>query len=36
MRGWLEGAGASVREVTDLDLEDVFVELLRSSRHALR
>lgn len=36
MRGWFEGAGASVKDVVDLDLEDVFVELLRSSRHAGR
>lgn len=32
MSGYLEGRGASVREIMDLDLEDVFVELLRSSR----
>ena len=36
MRGWFEGVGASVRDVADLDLEEVFVELLRSSRHAER
>ena len=36
MRGWFEGAGARVSDVADLDLEDVFVELLRSSRHARR
>ncbi|HEX6590118.1 MAG TPA: ABC transporter ATP-binding protein [Longimicrobiales bacterium] len=36
MRGWFERTGASVRDVSDLDLEDVFVELLRSSRHAGR
>ncbi len=29
---WFEGAGATVREVVDLDLEEGFVELLRSSR----
>jgi ABC-2 type transport system ATP-binding protein len=29
---YLAGEGASVREVIDLDLEDVFVELLRGSR----
>ena len=33
MRDWFAGVGASVRDVSDLDLEDVFVELLRSSRH---
>ncbi len=32
MRGWLETVGAEVRDVIDLDLEDGFVELLRSSR----
>ena len=32
MRGWFAGVGANVRDVADLDLEDVFVELLRSSR----
>ncbi len=39
VRGWqqpmtqyFEGVGASVREVIDLDLEEGFVELLRSSR----
>jgi ABC-2 type transport system ATP-binding protein len=39
VRGWLPGmqdyltsAGASVREVVDLDLEEGFVEMLRSSR----
>jgi ABC-2 type transport system ATP-binding protein len=29
---WFEGAGATVREIVDLDLEEGFVELLRSSR----
>jgi ABC-2 type transport system ATP-binding protein len=29
---WFEGVGAEVREVVDLDLEEGFVELLRSSR----
>jgi|SRR5687768_3248801 len=33
MRQYFEGVGASVRDVIDLDLEEVFVELLRSSRH---
>jgi ABC-2 type transport system ATP-binding protein len=32
MRGWFAGVGANVRDVADLALEDVFVELLRSSR----
>jgi ABC-2 type transport system ATP-binding protein len=32
MRYQLEGAGASLRGVVDLDLEESFVELLRSSR----
>ena len=32
MRGWFAGVGSNVRDVVDLDLEDVFVELLRSSR----
>ena len=32
MRGWFSGVGSNVRDVTDLALEDVFVELLRSSR----
>ncbi len=32
MRGFLETRGASVREVLDLDLEEGFVELLRSFR----
>ena len=36
MRSWFERTGASVKDVSDLDLEDVFVELLRSSRHAGR
>lgn len=33
MRYWLESAGATLRDVIDLDLEEGFVELLRSSRH---
>jgi ABC-2 type transport system ATP-binding protein len=32
MRGYLEAIGATVRDVVDLDLEEGFVELLRSSR----
>ncbi len=32
MTQYFEGVGASVREVIDLDLEEGFVELLRSSR----
>jgi len=36
MRQYFTGAGATVRDVVDLDLEEVFVELLRSSRHAVR
>lgn len=32
MRGYLEEAGATLRDVTDLDLEEGFVELLRSAR----
>ena len=32
MRGWFAGVGSNVRDVADLALEDVFVELLRSSR----
>jgi ABC-2 type transport system ATP-binding protein len=32
MRQYFEGVGATVRDVIDLDLEEVFVELLRSSR----
>ena len=32
MRSYIEGSGASVREVTDLDLEDGFVEMLRAAR----
>ncbi len=31
-RSWLEGAGATLREVVDLDLEEAFVELLRTAR----
>lgn len=33
MREYFEGVGASVRDVVDLDLEEVFVEFLRSSRN---
>jgi ABC-2 type transport system ATP-binding protein len=32
MRQYFEGVGATVRDVVDLDLEEGFVELLRSSR----
>ncbi len=32
MTSYFEGVGASIREVIDLDLEDGFVELLRSFR----
>ena len=32
MRHYFEGVGATLRDVVDLDLEDSFVELLRSSR----
>ncbi|NJD18884.1 MAG: ABC transporter ATP-binding protein [Gemmatimonadetes bacterium] len=32
MRDWFDTAGVSLRDVVDLDLEDGFVELLRSSR----
>jgi len=32
MTGWFARTGATVREVTDLDLEDGFVELLRAFR----
>lgn len=32
MTEWFEGSGATVRNVTDLDLEDGFVELLRAFR----
>ena len=32
VRGWFAGVGSNVRDVADLALEDVFVELLRSSR----
>ncbi len=34
MQQYLESAGASLREVIDLDLEDGFVEMLRASRRA--
>lgn len=33
MRQYFDGVGASVRDVIDLDLEEVFVEFLRSSRN---
>ena len=32
MRHYFDGVGATVRDVIDLDLEEGFVELLRSSR----
>lgn len=32
MQSYIEGAGAAVREVIDLDLEDGFVEMLRAAR----
>jgi ABC-2 type transport system ATP-binding protein len=32
MAQWFDGVGAAVKEVVDLDLEEGFVELLRSSR----
>ena len=32
MRFYFEGAGATLRDIVDLDLEESFVELLRSSR----
>ena len=32
MAQWFEGVGAAVKEVVDLDLEEGFVEVLRSSR----
>ena len=32
MQSYIEGAGAAVREVVDLDLEDGFVEMLRAAR----
>jgi hypothetical protein len=32
MRYQLEGVGATLRDVVDLDLEESFIELLRSSR----
>jgi ABC-2 type transport system ATP-binding protein len=35
MHRYFEASGASVREVVDLDLEEVFVELLRSSREVV-
>lgn len=36
MTSYFDGVGASVREVIDLDLEDGFVELLRSFRDSAR
>jgi ABC-2 type transport system ATP-binding protein len=33
MKQYFDGTGATVREVIDLDLEEVFVEFLRSSRN---
>ena len=33
MREYFEVGGSTVRDVADLDLEDVFVELLRSARN---
>lgn len=36
MHGYLTSVGASVREVVDLDLEEGFVELLRSNRQRRR
>ena len=33
MQDYLTSVGASVREVVDLDLEEGFVEILRSSRN---
>ncbi len=32
MQSYIEGSGAAVREVIDLDLEDGFVEMLRAAR----
>jgi len=32
MAQWFEGAGAELKEVVDLDLEEGFVELLRAAR----
>ena len=32
MRHYFDGAGIDLRDVIDLDLEEGFVELLRSSR----
>ncbi len=32
MKHWVEGVGAELRDVIDLDLEESFVELLRSAR----
>ena len=34
MASYFDRVGATLREVTDMDLEDVFVEMLRSSRKA--
>jgi ABC-2 type transport system ATP-binding protein len=36
MRYYFEGTGATLRDVVDLDLEESFVELLRSSRPSTR
>ena len=36
MNGYLGGAGATLREVVDLDLEEGFVEILRASRTNIR
>jgi hypothetical protein len=32
MRDWFQRAGADIREIQDLDLEESFVELLRGAR----
>ena len=36
MQVWFEGVGANLRDVVDLDLEESFVELLRTARAARR
>ena len=36
MRHYFDGVGATVRDIADLDLEEGFVELLRSSRPKTR
>ncbi|MBI2795331.1 MAG: ABC transporter ATP-binding protein [Gemmatimonadetes bacterium] len=36
MQVWFEGIGANLRDVVDLDLEESFVELLRTARAARR